>query len=51
MAAMTKTDLREYVEDGKRKTMDGYVILDLKHNLTSVRLDTPRPYALNSFSE
>jgi len=35
MAALTKNDLRDYVQEGKRVTGDGYVLLDLKHNLTT----------------
>jgi hypothetical protein len=41
MAALTKNDLRDYVQEGKRVTGDGYVLLDLKHNLTTVRRQRP----------
>ncbi len=42
MAALTQDDLRDYVNEGKRSVASGYVLLDLKHNLTSVR---SRPFS------
>lgn len=37
MAALTKDDLRNYVLGAQRTVAAGYVLLDLTHNLTSVR--------------
>ena len=42
MAALTKGDLRDYVLAGSRTTGEGYVLLDLKHNLTTVSSTTCR---------
>lgn len=43
MAALTKNDLRDYVMAGQRNVGKGYVLLDLKHNLTAVRVGLVRP--------
>lgn len=36
MAALTKEDLRDYVMLDERVVADGYVLLDMRHNLTTV---------------
>ncbi len=38
MAALTKDDLRDYVLSAERNVADGYVLLDMKHNLTTVSI-------------
>jgi len=51
MAALTKNDLRDYVLAGQRNVGSGYVLLDMKHNLTSVRFfSNTRLFHYSSFA-